>query len=101
MGNRSLTPIRGRTPPKGRPTQSNLADWPDYASRNSYDQSESKAQSKKDLAPVEKFHAEEVDWSDDWQVVPDKAKYEGRGFKHWSDSSKRESYTGKGGSRRD
>jgi hypothetical protein len=41
-----------------------------------------------------------VDYSDDWQVVPDKAKYEGKGWKHWSDSSKRESYTGSKGTHR-
>jgi len=45
---------------KGEGTKSNLRDWAEYAKRNSYDQSESKAQSKRDLAPVEKFVAEEV-----------------------------------------
>jgi hypothetical protein len=88
----------------GLAKKGNLDRWSDYASRNSYDQSESKAQSKRDLAPVEKFHAEEL--SDDWsnasgQVVPDNSKYEGKGWKHWSDVSKTNSYTGKGGSRRD
>jgi hypothetical protein len=89
---------------KGEGTKSNLRDWAEYAKRNSYDQSESKAQSRRDLAPVEKFSEEEL--SDDWsnafrQVVPDRAKFEGRGWKHWSESSKTNSYTGKGGSRRD
>jgi len=51
------------------------------------------------LGPVEKFHAEEVDYPDDWQTVPDKAKYEGKGWRHFSDVSKTNSYTGKDGSR--
>ena len=84
---------------KGEGTKSNLRDWAEYAKRNSYDQSESKAQSRKDLGPVEKFHAEEVDYPDDWQTVPDKAKYEGKGWRHFSDVSKTNSYTGKDGSR--
>jgi hypothetical protein len=88
----------------GEGTKSNLEKWASYAKRNSFDQSESKAQSKRDLAPVEKFHAEEL--SDDWsnasgQVVLDKAKYEGKGWKHWSEVSKTNSYTGNGGSKRD
>jgi hypothetical protein len=86
---------------KGEGTKSNLRDWADYAERNSYDQSESKAQSRKDLAPVEGFHAEEVDYPEDARVVPEKATYEGKGWRHWSDVSKTNSYTGRGGSRRD
>jgi hypothetical protein len=89
---------------KGEGTKANIKEWSQYAHRNSYDQSESKAQSRKDLAPVEGFHEEEL--SDDWsnasgQVVPDAAKFEGKGWKHWSEVSQRNSYTGKGGSRRD
>ena len=42
---------------KGEGTKSNLRDLAEYAKRNSYDQSESKAQSRRDLAPVEKFRA--------------------------------------------
>jgi hypothetical protein len=88
----------------GLAKKGNLDKWADYSSRNSYDQSESKAQSKRDLAPVKGFHEEEL--GDDWsnrsgQVVPNSAKYEGRGWKHWSEVSQRNSYTGKGGSRRD
>jgi hypothetical protein len=90
---------------KGEGTKSNLAQWADYASRNSYDASESKAQSKRDLGPVEGFHEEELsdDWkntSDSGQVVPDSAKFEGRGWKHWSEVSKTNSYTGSKGSHR-
>jgi hypothetical protein len=52
---------------------------------------------------VKGFHEEEL--GDDWsnrsgQVVPDASKYEGRGWKHYSDSSKRNSYTGSGGTHR-
>jgi hypothetical protein len=89
---------------RGEGTKSNLREWADYCSRNSYDASESRAQSKRDLAPVEGFHAEEL--SDDWknasgQVVPDSAKFEGKGWKHFSELSRTNSYTGKGGSKRD
>jgi hypothetical protein len=40
-----------------------------------------------------------IDWSDDWQV-PQKTE-EGKGWVHYSEVSKTNSYTGKGGSRRD
>jgi hypothetical protein len=88
----------------GLAKKGNLDKWSDYASRNSYDQSESKAQSRKDLAPVRGYVGDEL--SDDWKntsgrVVPEKATYEGKGWKHWSDVSKTNSYTGKGGSKRD
>jgi hypothetical protein len=86
---------------KGEGTKSNLHEWSEYARRNSYDQSESKAQSRKDWGRIESFHAEEVDYPEDARTVPEKATFEGKGWKHWSDVSKTNSYTGKGGSRRD
>jgi hypothetical protein len=84
--------------PKGRGTQSNISDWQDYAKRNSFDQSDSKAQSRKDPAPV-KAGQRISDWSVDWQQ-PQKRE-EGKGWRHWSELSQRNSYTGKGGSKRD
>ena len=84
--------------PKGRGTKSNISDWQDYAKRNSFDQSHSKAQSRKDLAPV-KAGQRISDWSDDWQQ-PQK-DCEGKGWRHFSEVSERNSYPGKGGSRRD
>jgi len=59
----------------------------------------SKRQSRQDLAPA-KAGERISDWSEnDWQV-PQKQE-EGKGWVHYSDVSKTNSYTGKGGSRRD
>jgi hypothetical protein len=87
----------------GLAKKGNLDKWADYASRNSVDQGHIHAQSRRDLAPVKGFHEEELwaDWANrSGQTVPDRSKFEGKGFKHWSEVSERNSYTGKGGSKR-
>ena len=85
--------------PKGRGTKSNISDWQDYAKRNSFDQADSKAQSRKDLAPI-KAGERISDWSEnDWQV-PQKQE-EGKGWYHPNKNSRDHSYTGDDGSTRD
>jgi hypothetical protein len=85
--------------PNGRGTQTNISDWQAYAKRNSFDPTESREQSQRDLAPV-KAGERISDWSkNDWQGAPETG--EGKGWRHWSEVSQRNSYTGKGGSKRD
>ena len=85
------------------PTDNNLDKWASYAKRNSYDGSQCKAQSKRNLAPVKSLTNEEVIWSDDaWQTVPDESRVEGRGWALSDDRvAARNCYTGKGGNKRD
>jgi hypothetical protein len=50
--------------------RSNLDDWSQYAKGNSFDQRQSKGQSRRDLEGVKGSHKAEVDWipnDKDWQ----------------------------------
>ena len=79
----------------GEATKSNLDRWAKYAKDASFDPSASRRQSKRDLdaksgredSYPERFVADQTDQGDDW--------------KHYSDLSRTNSYTGKGGSKRD
>ena len=83
--------------PMGLGKKANLADWKAYADMNSVNYRPIKAQSRRDLSTDD---GPKHEWSkDDWQV-PQKQE-EGKGWRHWSEASQRNSYTGKGGSRRD
>ena len=89
--------------PGGIASAENLRDWANYAKSNSVEYGPIKAQSKEDLAPCGTYGREndyvQADQFADWQE-PQKDS-EGKGWRHWSEVSKRNSYTGKGGSRRD
>jgi hypothetical protein len=90
--------------PSGIASKDNLRDWADYAKSHSVEYDPIKSQSKEDLAPCGTYSRDNdyviSQQFGDWQVVPDKAKYEDRGFKHWSEVSKRNSYTGPNGTHR-
>jgi len=78
-----------------------VALWADYAKSNSVDYGPIKAQSKKDPGPIQ-ASGPENDWiPNDSNWREDQNKIEGKGWKHWSDTSRKNSYTGRGGSRRD
>src|SRR5262245_48003242 len=83
----------------GEAKKANLDRWAKYAKDTSFDQSVSKRQSKRDLAPCGN-HGREDDYGD-MRVVSEDATYEGRGWKHHSEVSERNSYTKDGGSKRD
>jgi len=83
----------GKTIP-GLGKQSNLDKWANYARKNSYDGNECRRQSRHDL------DSSNIRETDD-MAVPDVKTKEGRGFYHPSDVSRTNSYTGKGGSKRD
>jgi hypothetical protein len=87
--------------PSGIASAENLRDWANYARSHSVDYSPIKAQSKKDLGPIE-TSGRETDWiPNDSNWREDQKKIEGQGWRHWSEVSQRNSYTGKGGSKRD
>ena len=69
------------------------------AEKNSFNPSASKAQSKRDLAPKggERVDDNRLD-ADGKQPQKDS---EGKGWKHWSDVSRQNTYTGNGGPRWD
>jgi hypothetical protein len=83
--------------------ESNLDRWASYSRRNSFDRSETKAQSKDDLAPCGRHDAEEDYKSgteaSNWHQ-PQK-DHEGRGWAPINPAAKPNTYTDKGGSKRD
>jgi len=83
--------------PKGLGKKANLADWKAYSDANSVNYRPIKAQSKRDLSIDD---GPKHEWSKDNWRVPQKQE-EGKGWVHYSEVSKTNSYTGKGGSRRD
>jgi hypothetical protein len=86
---------------KGEPTKGNLRAWASYASQNSFDPygKAGKAQAKRDLSGA--GASRDVGLGD----AEGHAKRLGgegqdtKGWKHWSEVSKRYSYTRKGGSK--
>jgi hypothetical protein len=82
----------------GKTTTSNLKSWASYASKNSYDPNhkDSHKQSARDLDCYS--NTPEHDPED---MIPDDARDgDGGSFKHYCQVSRRNSYTGKGGSKR-
>ena len=75
----------------GLAKESNLDKWANYAKRNSFDQSDSKRQSKADFAPVEAA-GRINDWSDDYRVAP--KHQEGKGWVCANDLADRNTYSG-------
>jgi len=83
----------------GLPTDNNLDNWANYAKRNSFDTSETKAQSRDDLAPCGRHDAEN-DWdSKNWHEAH--KDREGRGWADMKATTADNTCTGKGGSKRD
>jgi hypothetical protein len=79
----------------GRPTQNNLKQWANYAKKNSFDPSDSRKQSKRDLDCYSNTPENDPEYT-----IPDEAmEGDGGSFKHYSQVS-RNSYTGKRGSKR-
>ena len=93
-----LAPLVKETAPLWHAKKSNLDRWARYSKDTSFDQSVSKRQSKKDLAPCG-HHGRENDYSDDMKIAD--TTDQGDGWEHYSDLSPTNSYTGKGGSKRD
>jgi hypothetical protein len=84
----------------GLGTKSNINDWSAYAKENSFDPSESKAKSKRDLSDA--GATRDVNLGD-VEGFPQQqgGSEDARGWRHFSEVSRTNSYTGKGGSKRD
>jgi hypothetical protein len=89
--------------PGGIASAENLRDWANYAKSNSVEYGPIKAQSKEDLAPCGTYGRENdyivADEFSDWQEPVQ--KFEGRGWAKMSPTTADNTYTGKGGSKRD
>src|SRR5262245_12730566 len=81
----------------GLAKESNLDKWANYANRNSFDQADSKRQSRHDL-DASNTKGRESDWSDDGRVP--QRRSEGRCWADIKATSAANTYTGKGGSKR-
>ena len=82
----------------GTATKNNLDKWAKYAKDASFDPSASRKQSKADLAPCGN-HGREETYSDDWQLADRTDR--GRGWADMKATTADNTYTGKGGSKRD
>jgi hypothetical protein len=80
----------------GLPTRNNLDKWHDYAKRNSY--GDNKRQCRDPLAPAGRHDAED-NWSDKWQEP--QRKSEGKCWADMKPTTADNTYTGKGGTKRD
>jgi len=77
----------------GKPNKSNLDKWAKISTKNSFDQNTSKAQSKRDLAPVKGFHEEETKTPSKSYTNYDQGNPDtGPGLKHYCDLSKKNSF---------
>jgi len=75
----------------------NLDGWSKISTDNSFDQDVSKAQSRRDLAPVGPGPKDAV--NQDYKIDASKTD-KAYDWKHYSDLSRANSHTGRGGSRR-
>jgi len=84
----------------GTANKSNRAGWADYAKRNSYKCDNGELKDKLDANASGGPRGRENDWSkDDWKVPQQKS--EGRGWAKPTSDLSDNTYTGKGGSKRD